>query len=265
MATAQKSAPITSVRDWGIAAEGVATLAGPALERLDAAMGAAIGGSWEAVGSYVAAYRDLTRRLFDGIVAERPELEDAVAPAGIEVIERAALDAPFSPWVAIAGPGAGIGLGVLARFRELIVQLDPLPLPSDPPAAPLVDLEPQDVRRFMRLVMQELDRDLPPLRRATEVFALSATELGRLFGVSRQAAAQWLDQGPPPARQAKAATVAAIADVFDLRLKRSRIPGVVRRPAEAYGGRTALELIEADRHEWLLASARASFDYAATA
>jgi hypothetical protein len=39
----------------------------------------------------------------------------------------------------------------------------------------------------------------------------------------------------------------------------------VRAPAQAYDGKSMLELIAADRHEWLLASVRASFDYAATA
>jgi len=113
--------------------------------------------------------------------------------------------------------------------------------------------------------MGELDGDRPPLHRVTDVFALSTTELGRLFGVSRQAAAQWLEEGAPPVRQAKAVIVAAIADIFDRRLKRSRIPSVVRRPADAYDGSTALELIEADRQEWLLESVRASFEYSATA
>jgi hypothetical protein len=113
--------------------------------------------------------------------------------------------------------------------------------------------------------MQELAGDQPPLRRVTDVFALSTTELGRLFGVSRQAAAQWLEDGAPPARQSRAVTVAAIADIFDRRLKRPRVPGVVRRPAAVYDGSTALELIEADRHEWLLESVRASFDCSATA
>ena len=49
------------------------------------------------------------------------------------------------------------------------------------------------------------------------------------------------------------------------RLKPARIPGIARRPASEYGGKTLLELIAADRHVWLLDSVRRSFDYAATA
>ena len=59
--------------------------------------------------------------------------------------------------------------------------------------------------------------------------------------------------------------MAAIADVLARRLKPARIPGIARRPAAEYGGKTMLELIAADRHDWLLDSVRRSFDYAATA
>ncbi len=93
--------------------------------------------------------------------------------------------------------------------------------------------------------------------------ALSKTELGRLFGVSRQAVDGWHRHGIPPARQAKAATVAAIVDLLAHRLKEERIPGIARRPARAYGGLTMLEMIERGRHEELLELTRRSFDWAA--
>ena len=97
-----------------------------------------------------------------------------------------------------------------------------------------------------------------------EPLALSKTELGRLFGVTRQAVDGWHLHGVPAARQAKAATVAAIVDLLSHRLKRERIPGVARRPARAYGGLTMLEMIERDRHEELLELTRRSFDWAST-
>lgn len=265
MATSERPGPLTDATDPSVAARAVADLAGETLSDLDGLVPSVLGGSWAAASSYVTAYRSLTANLLDAMLAERPDREGQVSRTAIEVVERAAVQAPFSPWVGIAGTGPGIGLEVLSRLREVIGQLDPLSLPADRPASRFLETDPEDVRRFARLVMQELDGDQPPLRRMADVFALSATELGRLFGVSRQAAAQWLEEGPPRPRQAKAVTVAAIADILDRRLKRSRIPGVVRRPAEAYDGRTALELIEADRQEWLLQSVRASFDYAATA
>jgi hypothetical protein len=94
-----------------------------------------------------------------------------------------------------------------------------------------------------------------------ETFELSETELGRLFGVSRQAVGQWRERGVPSNRKAKVATVAAIADLLGHRLKPERIPGIARRPADAYGGLSMLEMIERDRQDELQAEIRRSFDW----
>ena len=98
-----------------------------------------------------------------------------------------------------------------------------------------------------------------------EALALSSVELGRLFGVSRQATDQWHQRGIPSAHQQKAAALAAIADLLSHRLKPERIPGIARRPAGAYGGLTMLQMIERDRHLELLELVRQSFDWATTA
>ena len=97
-----------------------------------------------------------------------------------------------------------------------------------------------------------------------EPLGLNRTEAGRLFGVTRQAVESWHESGVPRRRQEKAATVAAVADLLSRRLKPERLPGIARRPAEAYGGLTMLEMIERDRHLELLAIVRASFDWAQT-
>ena len=98
-----------------------------------------------------------------------------------------------------------------------------------------------------------------------ETFELSETELGRLFGVSRQAVGQWRERRVPSNRMAKLATVAAICDLLEHRLKPERIPGIARRPADAYGGLSMLEMIERNRQDELQALIRRSFDWAATA
>ena len=98
-----------------------------------------------------------------------------------------------------------------------------------------------------------------------ETLELSETELGRLFGVSRQAVGQWRERGVPSSRKAKVATVAAIRDLLGHRLKPERIPGIARRPADAYGGLSMLEMIERDREDELLTLVRRSFDWAAAA
>ena len=63
---------------------------------------------------------------------------------------------------------------------------------------------------------------------------------------------------------AKLATVAAICDLLRHRLKPERIPGIARRPAQAYGGLSMLEMIERDRQDELQAEIRRSFDWGAT-
>ncbi len=97
-----------------------------------------------------------------------------------------------------------------------------------------------------------------------ETFELSETDLGRLFGVSRQAVGQWRERGVPSSRMAKLATTAAICDLLRHRLKPERIPGIARRPARAYGGLSMLEMIESDRQDELQAEMRRSFDWAAS-
>src|SRR4051812_50195473 len=82
----------------------------------------------------------------------------------------------------------------------------------------------------------------------SETFELSETELGRLFGVSRQAVGQWRERGVPSNRMAKVTTVAAIGDLLRHRLKRERIPGIARRPAEAYGGPSVPPMVEGRPH-----------------
>lgn len=96
-----------------------------------------------------------------------------------------------------------------------------------------------------------------------ETFALSTAAMARLFGVRRQAVEQWRERGVPEARQEKTAALAAIADLLSHRLKPEEIPGIARRPANAYGGLSMLDLIERDRHLDLLEDVRRSFDWAA--
>src|SRR5215208_6197737 len=98
-----------------------------------------------------------------------------------------------------------------------------------------------------------------------ETLELTETELGRLFGVSRQAIGQWRERGVPSNRMAKVATVAAICDLLEHQLKPERIPGIARRPARAYGGLSMLEMIERDRQDALQAEVRRSFDWGSTA
>ena len=65
----------------------------------------------------------------------------------------------------------------------------------------------------------------------------------------------------PAERQEKLSVLASLADLLERKLKRGRLPGIVRRPAEAYGGLSMLEMVVADRHDELLRSVRESFEW----
>ena len=253
--------------------------AAPGLRRrLSAALGPALRGRPASVRRYVRAHRELTERLLAAMHEARPDLvlrDDAgeycvadpdgrYSRAGIELLRGFAADAPFSPWVQLMGPGTGVALDQLARARALVPGAEPLFLPAEA-AFPRIGHDPDALLRFTRLVAQELQAEQSELERVQSVFGLNLTELAGLFGVTRQATSLWLIDGPPSARLAKVASLAAVADILAHRLKPARIGGIARKPTVAYGGRSMLELIAADEHDWLLESVRRSFDYATTA
>jgi len=253
--------------------------AAPGLRRrLSASLRDALRGRPAAVRRYVRAHRELTERLLAAMHEARPDLvsrdEDGEycvlladgrsSRTSVDLLRSFAADAPFSPWVQLMSPGTGVALDLLARARALVPGAEPLLLPADA-GFPRIDDDPDALLRFRRLVAQELQREQSDLERALSVFGLSVTELAGLFGVTRQAASLWLIDGPPSARLAKAASVAAVADILAHRLKPARIAGIARRPTAAYDGRSMLELIAADEHDWLLESVSRSFDYATTA
>jgi transcriptional regulator with XRE-family HTH domain len=84
------------------------------------------------------------------------------------------------------------------------------------------------------------------LRRIAEVFDLNNTELGVLFGVTRQAVDQWRTRGIPPERRADVDRIREIAELYNREFLPERIPQIVRRPVEALNGRTALEALAKD-------------------
>lgn len=230
-------------------------------------------GSEAAAGRYVRNYRLLA----DALLSEaHRSLPDAVVDAGdgrlaiadasgkpvpalFGVLENAALEAPFTPWTNRYDPAEAVALHVTNHVRSLIGAR--MLTPPAEPLRPLID----DVaaRRFQRWVRWHLShpRDENPLERLMRLFALSKSELGRLFGVSRQATDGWLRHGIPADRQDTLATLLALGDLLERKLKVERIPGIARRPAEAYGGKTMLELIAAGRHRELLGLVRTSFDW----
>ncbi len=82
-----------------------------------------------------------------------------------------------------------------------------------------------------------------------QILGLSETAFARLFGVSRQAVEKWRLHGVPPGRSADLDRCLEIAGALKARLIEARIPQIVRTPAPALGGRTVLDVLQADGPE----------------
>lgn len=115
---------------------------------------------------------------------------------------------------------------------------------------------------WLRELTDELDRRVrtEPLERFAALWGLSGAEAARAFGVSRQAFAKWRRNGIPADRAPAVADLAAATDVLDRRVKRERIPAVVRRKADTLGGRSLYDLACEGRHREVLDAVRTLFD-----
>lgn len=229
-----------------------------------------LAGDERAVLAYVVAWRAARSRLLEYVVDECPDLK--LPPLTVEALDWEAVQAPFSDWMRRANEPDGLALDLIARLRNMLVhsampllptQLPPTQLPER--AEDTVVVGAASSRRFYRQIVAVLEGRGSLAAQITESFGLSKAELGRVFGVSRQAATDWLASDVPHDRRAKASVVISISDLLAHRLKPGRLPGVARRSAAAYGGLSMLDMIAADRHEELLDSIRASFNFAQTA
>jgi transcriptional regulator with XRE-family HTH domain len=209
-------------------------------------------------------WREACRALTGYVAEHHPDLRQP--PSLRADLDRALPGALDSPWVAMYGLSRGLALRMLAVLRQ---DLAPQVPPLVPPAASLAlaqELWRDGTDWGPRLARIEAALDRAPIsapERVREALGINEAELARLFGVSRQAVAQW--QEFPATKRAKAATVLSIADLLSYRLKPGRLPMVARKPATGYGGLSLLDMIAADRHEELLRLTRESFDFAATA
>jgi hypothetical protein len=272
----------------GAVARAAARIGGDSVERIEAALPRALAGERGQVRAYVAAYRELTGRVLEAAGEARPDLiavdegghvvvatgsrasgrrDGARTPATISwmktALDQEALSIPFSGWVGTLGAGKGTAGAIAALVRAAVPGTDTPTVPNG--HLPGWQLDDRQLARFRQGVLDELSRAEAPLDRIADVLGLTQTELAGLFGVRRQALDQWAVRGVPSERQEKVATLGAIADLLTAKLKRDRIPGVVRRAAPAYGDRSILEAIAAGDEELVLAELRDAFDWAAAA
>jgi DNA-binding transcriptional regulator YdaS (Cro superfamily) len=235
---------------------------GSELNELESALHAAGRGSPGEARRFLRIWSELAVRLIErsGVT----ELETYAR----QVLLESAPTAPFSPWVADLGLRRGLAVRLVVDLRALVSRAEAL-RPPRVEWSPWA--KPAELQTALRLLRNALVHEVAPslesspLERVVDLFGLDRTELARLFGVSRQAVGQWLTRGVPAERSAKLTAVLSIGELLNRKLRPGVLPGVARRPAEAYGGKSMLELITADRHDWLLDDVRASFDWAASA
>ncbi len=254
---------------------------GELLPALGAQLERALEGSDEATRQYVRCYHVLTLRVLGEAHRARPDVmvrtgdghlalvdvKGTARRAPVAALETASAEAPFGPWTVRFPLEEAVALDLTNRVRQLI-GLRALDLaPADPGLGEVVDVDDLTALLFLRRVRFYLNHpdEKHPLRRLIDAFELSKTELASLFGVRRQAVDQWLERGVPSERQEKVQTLIAICDLLERKLKPGRLAGTARRPADAYGDKTMLELIAADQHRELLALVRDSFDWSTAA
>ena len=207
-------------------------------------LGSAVRGDEAAARRYARAWRGLVR----DVVGARD-----VPPAALAILDQLALTAPFAPSGAIEA--------LVSAASGIIDGVPFSPVDADPAALP----DALAYQRFSRVVLLEVSGAGTGLERLMAAWQLSITDVARLFGVARQAVQQWLDDGVPPARQPKLATILRVADLFDRNLLPDRVPAVVRTPSRAYGNRSILQAVADDDHEAVREAVERSFDWASSA
>ncbi|HVF07769.1 MAG TPA: hypothetical protein VNC60_04250 [Actinomycetota bacterium] len=207
----------------------------------------ALRGDERAARRYARAWQDLVAT----IIAEHPEASAGAAA----ILDHVALTAPFDP----AGPRHAL----MSAASGIIPGMDS---PGPSRRATITSLPATvDYQRFSRYVLSEISGAGTGLESLLAGWQMTVTEMATLFGVRRQAVAQWLDDGVPAVRLPKLATVLRLAELLERNLRAERTAAVVRAPSDRWGGASMLEMIAADRHEELLAHVARSFDWAASA
>jgi len=254
-----------------------------AIGQIDESLARALAGDAAQVQVYMTAYCSLADNLIDAVSEHRPDLIVVDERKNVWLVElksgrnrsakaetmpwlkaslaSEAMSAPFSEWVGALGAGRGTAVALVEFVRRALPQTKPVKAPLKR-KRPEWEIDNGDVVRFYRGVTEFLEQREHPLERVQRVLELSRTELAKLFGVSRQAIERWERQAVPAERQERLASIAAVCDLLSANLKPERIPGAVRRPAQAYGERSILEAIAAGDDDLVLTELRDAFDWA---
>jgi len=112
--------------------------------------------------------------------------------------------------------------------------------PQDAAEAVVGGASPEWAREFGEALERRIGRaDLDLVMSAWD---LSAADVARAFGVTRQAVAKWRSTIVPADRVLAVADLAAATEHLSRFVKSERIPAVVRRPSDLLGGLSLLDL-----------------------
>jgi len=242
-----------------------------------AALPHAVLGEWASVQAVVNRWHGFVGELLEAAAAQLPQL---VAPVGghlgiltathhlsgepVGYLEHLIGDVPFSPMLTSFGRDVGVGVVAVDALRALLPGCQRLRMeasagwPDWPGGA--------DVARYRRLVEVALRQMQPPLDQVRAMFDLTTAEIAGLFGVRRQAVEQWERAGDVPgARREKLANLLAVGEILERKLRPGRLPLAARRRADAYGGRTLLEMVRDDHDAKLREITERALDWSSTA
>lgn len=209
------------------------------------------------------AARSLVRILGDVVDATLPFLTlrtgMPVAHARELVILRGA-DAALGGWARHFGFAVGVLGGTVCALRDLGEGLEPLSAPTG--VSSLAEmLEPA---MFSAAVAASLRQNIEPLDQIREGLGLDDTQLAALFGVKRQAVAQWRSRDIPIGRRSAVNDVLATVQLLERKLKPGQLPLLAASPVEALGGATLLQSLAADSAR-TRAAYETAFDFAVSA
>ena len=164
-----------------------------------------------------------------------------VAHARELVILRGA-DAALGGWAWHFGFAVGVLGGTVCALRDLGEGLEPLSAPTG--VSSLAEmLEPM---MFSAAVAATLRDEIEPLDHIREGLGLDDTQLAAIFGVKRQAVAQWRTHHIPMGRRSAVNDVLATVQLLERKLKPGQLPLLAASPVEALGGATLLQSLAAD-------------------
>lgn len=169
-------------------------------------------------------------------------------------------DAALGGWTRVYGFGVGVLSGTVAALRDLDPTLGSVAAPGGMSSIAKI----VDPSAFTAAVAAALQDTGDPLDRIQQGLGLDDTALAALFGVRRQAVAQWRTTGIPMARRAAMFDALAIVELLDRKLKPGTLPLLAATPVAALGGRTLLQAL-ADDPAGTRAVYESAFDYALTA